>query len=152
MECNIEGLKVSSLEKKEGKFSTIYKISKLSYAHHDNFQEIYCSCLYANNVRGWYKSLNTSQNFSVVKGVVNFVVYDSRDSSETKNNVFEVSLSKDNFCSLHLPSNLWYSFGEMNGDEAYIINCLPLVYDSIRSESLSIDSNLIPYLWKKHGK
>lgn len=152
IEYNIEGLKVSALEKKEGEFSAIYKISKLGYPNHENFQEIYCSCLYANSIRGWYRHLNASQNFSVIKGVVNFFVYDSRDNSTTKGNIVEVSLSRDNFFTLHLPSGLWYSFGEMNGDEAYIINCLPLVYEFIKSESLPIGSSLIPYAWKKDGK
>jgi dTDP-4-dehydrorhamnose 3,5-epimerase len=151
MQLNIEGFKISGLEKKESEFSSIYKISKLGYPEHTHFQEIYCSHLYSNKVRGWYKHENSTQNVSVIKGLINFVIYDARESSSTKGSLVEVLLGKDNLYRIHLPENIWYSFGEMNGEEAYIINCLPLVYDSLKSESLPIDSNLIPFVWNKNG-
>ena len=148
MHFNIEGLKVTELEKKEGEFSSIYKISKLGYPIHENFEEIYCSHLYANVVRGWYKHTVGKQNMTVIKGSVNFVIYDDRQGSITRGNVVEININPENFTSLHIPAELWYAFGSQNSEDAYIINCLPLSYEEMSSEFLPIDSVLIPYAWK----
>lgn len=146
---NIEGLRIHPLEKKEGDSSVVYKITTLAYPFHKNFQEIYCSHLRPYKIRGWYKNDNAAQNLMVMRGAIKFVVYDSRHSSTTKGNCLEVILNSSAFCCLHLPEALWYSFGDTTGEEAYIINCLPLAYEAIKKESLPIHSNLIPYSWGK---
>jgi dTDP-4-dehydrorhamnose 3,5-epimerase len=149
---NIQGVEIYPIEKIEGEASFIYKISKLGFPNHKNFQEIYCSCLYGNKIRGWYKHENVEQNFSVIKGSVNFVIYDPRHESLTKGRIEKIILDKENFASLHLPVGVWYSFRKVGGEEAYIINCLPLVYEELNSESLPINSNHIPYIWENYGK
>ncbi len=113
-----------------------------------SFGECYFSEVNINAVKGWKKHLSQSQNISVPLGRIKFVLYDDRESSATFKNISEIILGRpDSYYRLHIPNNVWYSFGCISETNSMIVNCSDIPHSPDESETLPIDNKEIPYSW-----
>ena len=113
------------------------------------FGEVYFSEIHSGKVKAWKRHKQQTQNLTVPVNNIRLVIYDNRPSSSTHGKIEEYELGRpDHYCLVHIPPMLWYGFQALGGETALIVNCADQPHDPNDTESLSSDSNEIPYQWK----
>ena len=113
------------------------------------FGEVYFSEILSGKVKAWKRHKQQTQNLTVPVNNIRLVIYDNRPSSSTHGKIEEYELGRpDHYCLVHIPPMLWYGFQALGGETALIVNCADQPHDPNDTESLSSDSNEIPYQWK----
>ena len=111
--------------------------------------EVYFSEILSGKVKAWKRHKQQTQNLTVPVNNIRLVIYDNRPSSSTHGKIEEYELGRpDHYCLVHIPPMLWYGFQALGGETALIVNCADQPHDPNDTESLSSDSNEIPYQWK----
>lgn len=109
--------------------------------------EVYFSYTNFGVVKGWKKHLEMEQNFIVPKGMMKFVFFDDRISSNTIGKKFEVEIGEYNFKLIKIPSNIWYSFSPASKDGALITNATSIVHRLEETITLPLINDKIPHSW-----
>jgi len=113
------------------------------------FGEVYFSEIHSGKIKAWKRHKKKIQNLTVPINKIRLVIYDNRSSSSTHGKIAEYELGRpDHYCLVHIPPMLWYGFQALGGETALIVNCADQPHDPNDTESLSSDSNEIPYQWK----
>jgi len=103
------------------------------------FGEAYFSSINQNDIKGWNKHTEMTLNLVVVKGEVEFVVYNESD-------FFTVKLSRNNYQRLTVKSNLWLAFRGLS-DENMLLNLASIEHNPNENESVDLDT--FNYNWGK---
>ena len=106
----IEDIIVTPLKKIDHPQGNIYHAMKKSDPGFDGFGEAYFSTIRQCEIKAWKKHMLMTLNLVVPIGEIKFVVYDCREGSKTKDEIFEIVLSPDNYKRLTIPPNLWMGF------------------------------------------
>ena len=113
------------------------------------FGEVYFSEVHPGIIKAWKKHNKQTQNLTVPVNKIRLVIFDSRSDSKTQGKIKEYELGRpDHFRLIQIPPMLWYGFQTLGNQTALIANCPDQPHDPIETESLSSDSNQIPYQWK----
>ncbi len=152
MQNNVKVIKdvaIRDLSKIENNKGNIFHVIKSTDPFFKKFGECYISEVYPGKIKAWKKNSVKTQNLTVIKGSVKFVIFDDRENSITKNelNIFKIDRDK-NYKLLTIPPNLWYGFCCVGDLNSLIINCADHPHNPEHIISLDIDNNLIPYDWK----
>ena len=102
------------------------------------FGEAYFSSVYKGKIKGWKKHNKMTLNLIVVKGEIEFVVYDNK-------NFFNVNLSKNNFQRLTIEPGLWLAFRGLSSDNM-LLNLASIEHDPKESENKDLKN--FPYDWQ----
>ena len=147
MNSMISGVQVIPLLRIPDERGTVMHMLKNTDEHFEQFGEIYFSTVYPGVVKGWHLHHEMTLNYACIKGRVKLVLYDERDSSETKGNLMEVFLGPDTYSLVKVPPEVWNGFKGMGTETAIIANCATTPHDPSRSERLDPFDNHIPYEW-----
>ena len=82
-------------------------------------------------------------NLIIPLGSVTFIIYDDRETSDSKGAFFEVELSPSNYKRLTVPPMLWVAFKGGHMDKNLILNIANIVHDPNEIEKLHL--NKIPF-------
>jgi dTDP-4-dehydrorhamnose 3,5-epimerase len=141
----IEGVVVSPLKIiMHPKGEVLQAIKSGSYGY-DGFGEAYFSLIKKGEIKGWKKHLKMTLNLIVPEGEIQFVVYDDRENSPTKNEFFQTNLSKDNYCRLTISPGLWVGFQGLSNGTNLLLNVANIEHDPDESRNLSLEK--ITYEW-----
>lgn len=112
-----------------------------------SFGEIYFSFVHSGIVKGWKRHRQMEQFFTVPVGTIEFAIYDDRPESPTRGALQEIIVGEQNYCLIHIPSMLWYSFKGLSENTAMIANCATLPHDPTEAETRSITDTAFPRKW-----
>lgn len=141
----IAGVSVTPLKRILHEKGDIYHALKSSEESFSSFGEAYFSSIHFADVKGWKKHSKMILNLVVPIGAIKFVAYDDRESSNTYQNFFEITISKNNYCRLTVPPGIWLSFQGIGKKFNLLLNLASIEHDP--DESVSCDMADIEYNW-----
>jgi dTDP-4-dehydrorhamnose 3,5-epimerase len=115
--------------------------------------QVHITTTLPGRIRAWGLHQRTTDRLFVVSGLVQFAVFDGRESSPTFGKVFELKVSEKNPGLLIIGPNLYHGWKNIGVSEAAIINMPDRMYnyDAPDAHDLPWDSDaaqrLIPYRW-----
>ena len=115
--------------------------------HFERFGEIYFSVAYPGVIKGWHLHTRQTQNYAVISGMIKLVLYDPRESSNTKGEVQELFIGEDNYCLVRIPPGIYNGFKAYGVQPAIVANCPTEPHDPDEMERLNPFDPSIPYDW-----
>jgi dTDP-4-dehydrorhamnose 3,5-epimerase len=125
----IKGVLITQLKRIPDDRGKIMHIMKNSDDAFENFGEVYCSTIYPGVVKGWHLHKLMTLNYVVLKGKIKFVLFDSREDSETFEELQEIYIGDDNYIRVKVPPGVWNGFMGIGLEEAYVINFTDIPHD-----------------------
>jgi dTDP-4-dehydrorhamnose 3,5-epimerase len=109
------------------------------------FGQVYMTTAYPGVVKGWHYHKKQTDHFSVVKGMIKLVLYDSRDDSPTKGEVNEFFLGEHNPLLVKIPPLVFHGF------KCISINVPTEPYNYEKPDEFRADPHEgdIPYDWER---
>jgi dTDP-4-dehydrorhamnose 3,5-epimerase len=144
----IEGVFVEKLKKIEDNRGKVMHMLRRDSPLFTAFGEIYFSAINSGIVKAWRKHLRMTQCFAVPVGKVKLVIFDDREKSLTKGEVWEMELGEENYCLVKIPPMLWYGFKGMSTTSSLIANCADIPHDPDEIKRTDPSDSAIPYIWK----
>ena len=135
----MDGVILTPLKKITHLKGDILHAMKKSEKEFSGFGEAYFSSVYKGKIKGWKKHNKMTLNMIVVKGEIEFVVYDNKS-------FFNVNLSKNNFQRLTVGPGLWLAFRGLSSDNM-LLNLASREHDPKESENKDLKN--FPYDWRK---
>lgn len=112
-----------------------------------SFGEAYFSTVGQGKRKGWKKHNRMTLNLVVIAGEIGFVLFDERPESPTRNQFFEVALSRKNYQRLTVPPGIWVAFYGVTEGENMLLNIASIPHDPTEAEDIPLHSDKIPYTW-----
>lgn len=141
----IEGLILTPLKQIVNPKGDLYHAMKKSDEGFTSFGEAYFSTVIKDEIKGWKKHTKMILNLVVPIGAVEFIVYDDRENSSTKDKFFSVVLSQKNYQRLTVPVGVWMSFRGVGDELNMLLNLASIEHDP--KEAITKDINKINYTW-----
>ena len=111
------------------------------------FGQIYATATYPGVIKGWHLHTRQTQNYAVISGMIKLVLYDPRESSNTKGEVQELFIGEDNYCLVRIPPGIYNGFKAYGVQPAIVANCPTEPHDPDEMERLDPSDPSIPYDW-----
>ncbi len=144
----IDDVYVRELQKFCNDQGCIYKMLSENDSFFDRFGEIYFSLIYSNVIKGWNVHTRQDTNMACISGTIELVLYDRRQDSSSAGTIQKVPLGEENYCLVHIPHGVAYSWKAFDGTSALVANCATLPHDPKESIKITLDSKEIPYQWQ----
>ena len=142
MEQIIKGVFLSNLKQIQNPKGDIYHAIKSSDESFKGFGEAYFSMVNTNEIKAWKKHSLMSCNLIVPYGEVKFVLYDSRETSESFGKFFEVIIGPKNYLRLSIPPEIIFGFKGL-GDHNIVLNVSDILHSP--EESQNFDLNFLEF-------
>lgn len=134
----IKDIILTPLKKIDQPQGDIYHAMKKSDPGFDGFGEAYFSTIRQREIKAWKKHTLMTLNLVVPVGEIKFVVYDCREDSKTKDEIFEIVLSPDNYKRLTIPPNLWMGFQGLGEGLNLLLNIANIEHDPDETEKKDV--------------
>ena len=141
----MDGVILTPLKQIHNPKGDIFHAMKKSDEGFKSFGEVYFSTINYDDIKGWKKHSQMVLNLVVVLGEIEFVIYDDREKSSTKNEFFTVKLSKNNYQRLTVPPGVWMAFRGINDQTNMLLNLASIEHDP--SEATNVELDEIDYNW-----
>lgn len=145
MDKIIEGVILTPLKQIVNPKGDLYHALKKSDNGYKSFGEAYFSTVIKDEIKGWKKHTVMVLNLIVPIGAVEFIIYDDRIDSSTKNQFFSLILSQDNYQRLTVPAGVWMAFRGVGEDLNMLLNIASIEHDP--SEAITKQLTDINYTW-----
>ena len=145
MDKIIEGVILTPLKQIVNPKGDLYHAMKQSDNGYESFGEAYFSTVIKDEIKGWKKHTIMVLNLIVPIGAVEFIIYDDRIDSSTKNQFFSLILSQENYQRLTVPAGVWMAFRGIGEDLNMLLNIASIEHDP--SEAISKQLTDINYTW-----
>ena len=145
----IEGVIIQPLRQIADNRGSILHMLRRDSELFKQFGEVYFSEIHPGAIKAWKRHKGQTQNITVPIQRIRLVIYDPRLNSGTTGNIIEYELGRpNNYKLIQIPPMLWYGFQALDNQTALIANCADRPHDPREGESLSSESDQIPYQWK----
>ena len=145
----IEGVIIQPLRQIADNRGSILHMLRSDSELFKQFGEVYFSEIHPGSIKAWKRHKGQTQNITVPIQRIRLVIYDPRLNSGTTGNIIEHELGRpNNYKLIQIPPMLWYGFQALDNQTALIANCADRPHDPREDESLSSESDQIPYQWK----
>ena len=145
----IEGVIIQPLSQIADNRGSILHMLRSDSELFKQFGEVYFSEIHPGAIKAWKRHKGQTQNITVPIQRIRLVIYDPRLNSGTTGNIIEYELGRpNNYKLIQIPPMLWYGFQALDNQTALIANCADRPHDPKEDESLSSESDQIPYQWK----
>jgi dTDP-4-dehydrorhamnose 3,5-epimerase len=116
------------------------------------FGQVYLTSAYPGVVKAWHYHRHQIDHFTVVRGMMKVVLYDSRDDSPTKGMINEFFMGDHNPMLLQIPNGVYHGFKCISETEALVVNVPTELYDYKEPDEYRLDPHQseIPYDWSRH--
>ena len=145
MDKIIEGVILTPLKQIVNPKGDLYHALKKSDNGYKSFGEAYFSTVIKDEIKGWKKHTLMVLNLIVPIGAVEFIIYDDRIDSSTKNQFFSLILSQENYQRLTVPAGVWMAFRGIGEDLNMLLNIASIEHDP--SEAITKQLTDINYTW-----
>lgn len=145
MDKIIEGVILTPLKQIVNPKGDLYHAMKKSDNGYKSFGEAYFSTVIKDEIKGWKKHTIMVLNLIVPIGAVEFIIYDDRIDSSTKNQFFSLILSQENYQRLTVPAGVWMAFKGIGENLNMLLNIASIEHDP--SEAISKQLTDINYTW-----
>jgi dTDP-4-dehydrorhamnose 3,5-epimerase len=119
---------------------------KNSDSGYAGFGEAYFSTIEYGAVKGWKRHNEMTLNILVPIGAIRFVMFDGRKDSATRNNLYEITISRSNYCRLTVPPKIWMAFQGAAKEESLLLNIADIPHDPEEADSKKISE--IEFDWR----
>ena len=115
------------------------------------FGQVYLTTAYPGVVKAWHYHKLQTDNFTIIKGMVKLVLFDSREDSPTKGVINEFFLGDFNPMLVQIPPMVHHGFKAVGENEALILNVPSKPYNRQQPDEYRVDphNNHIPYSWDR---
>lgn len=145
----IDGVHIHDLNVISDDRGSVLHMMRSDSINYQKFGEVYFSELNPGAIKAWKKHLIMTQNITVPRGVVEFILYDDRINSPTKSELVRLTIGRpDNYKLLTIPAGIWYGFRALNNESGLLANITDMIHDPGETERLEWNSEYIPYVWK----
>lgn len=145
----IEGLVLTPLKEIKDERGSVLHMLRVDSTDFTQFGECYFSEVSPRAIKAWKKHTLQTQNIAVPVGRIRLVIYDTRENSATKHNLFVIELGRpDAYIRVTIPPAIWYGFTCISTSAALIANCADIPHTPMESEVLNYTDPLIPYNWE----
>jgi len=141
----ISGVILTPLKKIENPLGDVYHGMKISDIGYFGFQEAYFSTIHYDTIKPWKKHLQMTLNLIVPMGEIQFVLYDDRKDSFTRETFMEVKLSLNNYHRLTVPPNVWMAFRGKGKGTNLLLNIANMEHDPL--EIVRADMHVYKFKW-----
>jgi dTDP-4-dehydrorhamnose 3,5-epimerase len=141
----MDGVILNTSKKIEHSQGNIYHAMKCTDPNFSGFGEAYFSFIHYGDIKGWKKHTEMQMNILVPIGEIEFVIYDDRDKSKTKNEFYSIKLSQDNYHRLSVSPGLWVAFRGCHSGSNMLLNIASIAHNPL--ESVNINIKDIAYEW-----
>ena len=145
MDKIIEGVILTPWKQIVNPKGDLFHAMKQSDNGYKSFGEAYFSTVIKDEIKGWKKHTIMVLNLIVPIGAVEFIIYDDRIDSSTKNQFFSLILSQENYQRLTVPAGVWMAFRGIGEDLNMLLNIASIEHDP--SEAISKQLTDINYTW-----
>ncbi len=145
VESNLEGVFLTPLKVIKNPKGDLFHALKASEASFQSFGEAYFSSVVQNEIKGWKKHNEMKLNLVVISGEIQFVLYDERPNSRSKNKYFEVRLSLENYQRLTVPPGIWLAFKGISSNKNLLLNLASIEHDPKEASNKALEE--IKYEW-----
>ena len=144
----IDGVQIVHLRKIPDDRGKIMHIMKTSDEGFEQFGEVYCSTVYPGVIKGWHIHSKMTLNYTVIVGMIKFVLYDDRETSQTRGELQEIYMGEENYVRVTVPPKIWNGFMGIGTKESFVINLTDLPHDPNEISRVDSFDPSIPYTWK----
>jgi len=115
------------------------------------FGQVYLSVVYPGVVKGWHYHKIQTDYFTVVKGMVKVVLYDTRESSSTYKELNEFYMGELNPILITIPPSVLHGIKGIGMEPAFLVNCPTETYKYDNPDEFRVPphDNSIPYNWAR---
>lgn len=148
----IDGVELHPLRKIPDERGRVMHMLRADAPHFRGFGEIYFSTVREGAIKGWHIHSRMWLNYSVVSGMIKFVLYDDREASPTRGEIQEIFLGDHNYQLVVVPPMVWNGVKGISPGESIIANAPTIPHDPAEISRLDPFSPKIPYDWGiRHG-
>jgi dTDP-4-dehydrorhamnose 3,5-epimerase len=149
---NIDGVSITSLKKIPDERGAVYHMLRKDASVFREFGEIYFSIIHPGAIKAWHLHKKMTLNYAVPSGKIKLVLYDAREESNTRGNLKEIFLGKDNYSLVTIPPGIWNGFKGIGTIDSIVANCATHVHEPEEIERMDPSSEKIGYDWSlKNG-
>ena len=115
--------------------------------HPDPLVFAYCFTIRPGVVKGWNLHQRHEDRYALIKGELELVLYDSRETSPTFKEVCVIRISETSRVLVTVPINVWHADFNVGTEDVIVANFPTTAYDHNDPDKwrLPIDTPLIPY-------
>lgn len=111
------------------------------------FGEIYFSFANPGVIKGWHVHSRMYVNNCIISGTAKLVCYDLREASNTKGNLMEIYLGRENYCTVQIPPGIANGYMAVGNEPALLANCASIPHDPTEISYIDPHSRKIDYDW-----
>lgn len=142
----IEGVTITPLKVIHVLGGDVYHAMKVNDLGYVGFGEAYFSTIHFRSIKPWKRHCKMTLNLVVIKGLIRFVVHDSRPNSSTFGLTAEYRVGlPDNYSRLTIAPGLWMSFQGLSSGTSILLNVADLAHDPSESDRAGKDE--FPFDW-----
>lgn len=148
----IDGVVISELRQIIDLRGSVLHMFRCDAPTFTRFGECYFSEVFPGVVKAWKRHRIQTQNVAVPVGRARLVIYDDRQTSESRGQLEVFELGRpDAYIRVQIPPLVWYGFACTSKTPALIANCVDVPHNPDESEHLCVDHPKIPYDWAALG-
>ncbi|MEW5806545.1 MAG: dTDP-4-dehydrorhamnose 3,5-epimerase family protein [Acidobacteriota bacterium] len=150
----IEGVKVKNLKIIPDERGRLMEILRCDDQLFLKFGQVYVTTAYHGVVKAWHKHKKQTDNFTVIKGMVKFVLFDARPDSKTNGHINEFYVGEYNPILIQIPAGVYHGFKAVSEEEVIAMNIPtePYDYKDPDEQRLEPHSDEIPYNWQRKDR
>lgn len=112
---------------------------------------VYTTSIYAGVVKGWHGYFTKTLNYCVPFGMVKLVLYDTRETSETFQQINEFYLGDYNYSRVTIPPGVLNAFQGIHPTSVIVV-ASDESFDESKMWRVPFDNDTISYDWSKINK
>lgn len=144
----IEGVIVKKLKVIPDDRGKIMHIMKNSDEEFHEFGEVYCSTIYPGIVKAWHIHNKMTLNYTVLKGKIKFVLFDTRKDSKSYGELMVLYMGDGEHIRVTVPPMVWNGFMGLGLEESLVINFTDIPHDPTEIARMDPhDNDIIDYDW-----
>jgi len=142
----IEGIIITPLNVIETIGGNVLHGIKSTDIGYSGFGEAYFSKVKSGAVKGWKRHRQMILNLIVPVGSIRFVIFDDRKNSQSRNQLQQVFLSRnENYSRLTVPPMVWLGFQGLDRKESLILNVASIKHSPDEVDRKELD--VIKFDW-----
>jgi dTDP-4-dehydrorhamnose 3,5-epimerase len=147
----IDGVRVKQLQPIPDERGFLMEILRSDDDLFEAFGQVYMTVAYPGVVKGWHYHKVQTDFFTVVKGMMKIVLYDSRPESPTRGEVNEFFMGELNPLLIRIPPGVLHGMKAIGSEPGYVVNCPTEPYNRDEPDEHRVDphENDIPYDWAR---
>ncbi len=144
----IEGVKITPLKQIKDERGKIMHMLRSDSPVFKSFGEVYFSTVKPKIIKAWHLHKEATLNYACIKGKVNLVLYDDRESSRTRGKYKSIILSPKEYSLITIPPLIWNGFKGLDKQESIIANCLDLPHNEREMVRRDYTDKYFTYGWE----